>query len=205
MWTEAMCAPSEAWHCCLGAFGSRGRVASWRCTCTDLRRQAPMKVRGDNTSAGFRSCGRSLFYGRPLVCARSRRSGARIACGDGGRSDVGLGRVGDGGGRCVLARERRSASSGAGVRRGSAGASAELSALRWRVNTQVLMGTSPPLGLDGSVVNEGLRLVSKMSAELVQLHTLQPGADTARLKADVDQVYANGFQQLASFRKLAGG
>ena len=82
------------------------------------------------------------------------------------------------------------------------GQAQELSALRWRVNTQVLMGSSA-LGLDGSVVNDGLRLVSKMNAELVQLHKLQPGADTARLKTDVDQVYTNGFQQLASFRKLA--
>jgi diguanylate cyclase (GGDEF)-like protein/PAS domain S-box-containing protein len=74
----------------------------------------------------------------------------------------------------------------------------ELSALRWRVNTQMLMGNANL----APVVTEGVALVAKMNAELAQLGKLQPGADTARLKADVDQFYAVGSQQLAALQQL---
>ncbi len=74
----------------------------------------------------------------------------------------------------------------------------ELSALRWRVNTQILMGNADL----GPVVTEGVGLVTKMNAELTLLGKLQPGADTQRLKADVDQFYAIGSQQLAALRQL---
>jgi diguanylate cyclase (GGDEF)-like protein/PAS domain S-box-containing protein len=74
----------------------------------------------------------------------------------------------------------------------------ELSALRWRVNTQLLMGNADL----APVVTEGVKLVSQMNAQLAQLGQLQPGGDTERLKADVDQFYAIGSQQLAALRQL---
>jgi diguanylate cyclase (GGDEF)-like protein len=74
----------------------------------------------------------------------------------------------------------------------------QLSALRWRVNTQMLLGNQNL----APVVSEGVGLVSTMNDELKQLGELQPGADTARLKADVEQFYAVGSQQLATLRQL---
>jgi diguanylate cyclase (GGDEF)-like protein/PAS domain S-box-containing protein len=73
----------------------------------------------------------------------------------------------------------------------------ELSALRWRVNTQILLGDENLT----PVVTQGVGLVSAMNAELKQLGELQPGADTERLRADVGQFYAVGVQQLASLRQ----
>jgi diguanylate cyclase (GGDEF)-like protein/PAS domain S-box-containing protein len=74
----------------------------------------------------------------------------------------------------------------------------ELSALRWRVNTEVLLGNADL----APVVTVGVGLVSKMNGELTQLGELQPGADTERLRADVNQFYAVGSQQLAALRQL---
>lgn len=74
----------------------------------------------------------------------------------------------------------------------------ELSALRWRVNTQLLLGNADL----APVVTEGVGLVTKMNAELTELGKLQPGGDTQRLKADVDQFYAIGSQQLSALRKV---
>jgi diguanylate cyclase (GGDEF)-like protein/PAS domain S-box-containing protein len=74
----------------------------------------------------------------------------------------------------------------------------ELSALRWRVNTQILLGNTDL----APVVTQGVGLVTAMNAQLKQLGELQPGADTARLKVDVNQFYAIGSEQLAAFRQL---
>jgi diguanylate cyclase (GGDEF)-like protein/PAS domain S-box-containing protein len=74
----------------------------------------------------------------------------------------------------------------------------QLSALRWHVNTQVLLGRADL----APVVTEGVGIVSQMNAELTQLAKLQLGGDTARLKADVSQFYASGSQQLAAFKQL---
>jgi diguanylate cyclase (GGDEF)-like protein/PAS domain S-box-containing protein len=74
----------------------------------------------------------------------------------------------------------------------------QLSALRWRVNTQILLGDEDLT----PVVTEGVGLVSAMNAELTQLGELQPGADTERLRADVGQFYAVGVQQLATLRRV---
>jgi diguanylate cyclase (GGDEF)-like protein/PAS domain S-box-containing protein len=74
----------------------------------------------------------------------------------------------------------------------------ELSALRWHVNTEVLLGNADL----APVVTEGVGLVSAMNAQLTQLGELQPGADTDRLSDDVHQFYAIGSQQLAALRAL---
>ena len=74
----------------------------------------------------------------------------------------------------------------------------QLSALRWRVNTQILLGNQDL----APVVTEGVGLVSAMNAELTRLGELQPGTDTERLKADVGQFYAVGVRQLASLRRV---
>ena len=74
----------------------------------------------------------------------------------------------------------------------------ELSSLRWRVNTEVLLGNADL----APVVTEGVGLVSAMNAQLAQLGELQPGADTDRLRDDVHQFYAIGSQQLAALRAL---
>ena len=73
----------------------------------------------------------------------------------------------------------------------------QLSALRWRVNTQILLGDENL----APVVTEGVGLVTAMNAQLTRLGELQPGPDTDRLRADVGQFYAVGVQQLASLRR----
>ncbi len=76
----------------------------------------------------------------------------------------------------------------------------ELSALKWRANSEVLAGTAD-LSSNGTLVLDGARIISELNGEIGELERLQPGADAERLQRDVQEAYVGGLKVLA----LAGG
>jgi hypothetical protein len=72
----------------------------------------------------------------------------------------------------------------------------EMSAVKWRANSEVLAGTANFSG-SGLLVRDGVAVIAQLSTEVAQLRSLQPGADSKRLARDVEQVYLSGLQQLA--------
>jgi len=72
----------------------------------------------------------------------------------------------------------------------------EMSALKWRANSEVLEGTAD-LSLSGPLVLDGTRIVSQLHGEIAALSRLAPGADAARLQRDVRRLYLGGLQVLA--------
>ena len=75
----------------------------------------------------------------------------------------------------------------------------ELSALKWRANTEVLAGTAN-LSSDGALYHDGARIIGDLTSEVATLMTLAPGAQTQQLHRDVQQVYISGLEQLALAR-----
>jgi diguanylate cyclase (GGDEF)-like protein/PAS domain S-box-containing protein len=65
--------------------------------------------------------------------------------------------------------------------------SQEMSALKWRTNTLVLMGTANLSG-SGAIVSDGTRILTQLSAQATQLGKLEPGADAQRLVRDARQL-----------------
>jgi hypothetical protein len=61
--------------------------------------------------------------------------------------------------------------------------SEELSALKWRANTEVLSGTAN-FSLAGQLVGDGARILAQLNSEATQLTKLQPGPDTRHQRAD---------------------
>ena len=76
----------------------------------------------------------------------------------------------------------------------------EMSALKWRSNSEVLAGTAD-LSSGGALVLDGARIISDLNREIAELQRLQPGGDAERLQRDVQEVYVGGLKVLA----LAGG
>ena len=72
----------------------------------------------------------------------------------------------------------------------------ELSALKWRANSQVLAGIAD-LSMRGPLVADGARIINEVSAEVGKLRRLAPGTDALTLQRDVERVYVSGLQQLA--------
>ena len=75
----------------------------------------------------------------------------------------------------------------------------EMSALKWRANSEVLAGSADLSG-SGLLVHRGERVIAQLSTEVAHLQKLQPGADAERLGRDVLQITLSGLQQLALAR-----
>jgi diguanylate cyclase (GGDEF)-like protein/PAS domain S-box-containing protein len=73
--------------------------------------------------------------------------------------------------------------------------SQEMSALKWRVNTEVLKGTVD-LSRSGANAREGARILGRLNAEATQLRQLQPGVDSQHLYDDVQQLIAGSISSL---------
>jgi len=78
--------------------------------------------------------------------------------------------------------------------------SQEMSALKWRANTEVLAGTAD-LSLSGPFVRDGVRILSQLNNEVTQLQKQDPGSDTERLGRDVAQLIAGSLQALDATRR----
>ena len=72
--------------------------------------------------------------------------------------------------------------------------SQEMSALKWRANTQVLSGTAD-FSTTGSLVSAGARILAQLHAEVTEFRRAQPGADTQRLWDDVQELIAGSVQR----------
>jgi diguanylate cyclase (GGDEF)-like protein/PAS domain S-box-containing protein len=72
----------------------------------------------------------------------------------------------------------------------------ELSALKWRANSQVLAGIGD-LSMQGPLVADGARVINEVSGEVGKLRRLAPGPDALTLQRDVERVYISGLQALA--------
>ena len=75
-------------------------------------------------------------------------------------------------------------------------ATQEMSALKWRANTEVLAGVAD-LSSRGALVLDGVGLISELDREIGDLQRLQPGVDVARLRRDVQALYVGGIRALA--------
>jgi diguanylate cyclase (GGDEF)-like protein/PAS domain S-box-containing protein len=75
-------------------------------------------------------------------------------------------------------------------------ATQEMSALKWRANSDVLAGTAD-LSFGGALFLEGARILSELDHEIADLERLQPGADAHQLRQDVQALYLGGMKALA--------
>ena len=75
----------------------------------------------------------------------------------------------------------------------------EMSALKWRSNSEVLAGTAD-LSSGGALVLDGARIISALNREIAELQRLQPGGDAERLQRDVQEVYVGGLKVLCARR-----
>ena len=75
----------------------------------------------------------------------------------------------------------------------------ELSALKWRANSEVLGGTAD-LSSGGVLVGDGGRVIADLGDQVARLQRLQPGSEADQLRFDVQKLYVSGLQQLAAAR-----
>ena len=80
--------------------------------------------------------------------------------------------------------------------------SEEMSAFKWRTNTEVLTGTAN-LSTSGALVTEGAKILSQLSDKAARLEKLQPGEETRRLAADAEQLIAGSVQALGATQSSA--
>jgi diguanylate cyclase (GGDEF)-like protein/PAS domain S-box-containing protein len=74
--------------------------------------------------------------------------------------------------------------------------SQEMSAFKWRANTQVLNGTAN-LSLSGPIVGDGIKITSQLTNQVTQLAKLVPGADTRQLSHDVQSMVSASIDGLS--------
>ena len=77
--------------------------------------------------------------------------------------------------------------------------SEEMSALKWRANTQLLNGTAD-FSTTGTLVSAGARILSQLHDEASEYQRVQPGADARRLRDDVQELISGSIQGLDGAR-----
>ncbi len=78
-------------------------------------------------------------------------------------------------------------------------ATQEMRAVKWQANSEVLAGNAD-LASGGALVRQGVQVMAQLDSDIAQMQRLQPGAETSRLRHDVQLVYISGLQQLARAR-----
>jgi hypothetical protein len=79
--------------------------------------------------------------------------------------------------------------------------SQEMSALKWRTNTLVLMGTAD-LSMSGTPVSDGARILTQLNDEAAQLAKLEPGPDAERLARDAGRLLAASVLAVGASRDV---
>ena len=77
--------------------------------------------------------------------------------------------------------------------------SQEMSALKWRANTLMLIGTAD-LSSSGGIVGDGTRILTELNGEAAQLSKLEPGPDAQRLVRDAQQLFVASVQAAGASR-----
>ncbi len=77
--------------------------------------------------------------------------------------------------------------------------SQEMSALKWRANTQLLSGTAD-FSTSGKLVSDGARILAQLHDEVTEYQRDQPGADARRLWDDVQELISGSIHGLDGAR-----